>query len=229
VPNLLALWYGYHHNKTLIVDKLDASAQHSFQQLTLWFYVVAFSIGAAFTITLSERLKRSRTNALQLGHRIAMLCFMLWVVTGIVVPLTLQISGSHIPASTYVHFIATQLVCGAIALAYPYFLVNFYAVRCLYPIFLPHGRISDDDARQLRALDRRATLYLGLAASIPLIGVAGATFIPPTDIAKVIIPIRVLCVGSVVAFLGAYWLFRLLEKDISALERVVSGRRSPVA
>ncbi|MBJ8345980.1 serine/threonine-protein kinase [Antrihabitans sp. YC2-6] len=247
VPNALAILYSYHHNKTLIIDKLDASAQHSFELLTVITYAVAFPLGFAMTTYAvnylfwvsrglrhgksydATALARARRDSLLLGQRCATMCFGLWVVAGIGVPLTLQLSGSEISFGTYVHFIAAQLVCGAIALAYPFFLVNFFAVRCLYPIFLPHGEISRDDVVALARLDRRATLYLAGAAAVPLIGVAGATFISPADIADVIIPIRVLCVGSVFAFFGAYWLFRRLEEDVRALLRVAGYDLDAVA
>lgn len=144
-------------------------------------------------------------------------------MTGIIVPATLQISGSEVPWNTVVHFTAAQLVCGAIAVVYPFFFVNFYAVRCLYPVFLPHGEISAADARMLHRLGRRSMFFLAAAAAVPLLGVAGATFIPPEDLPHVVVALRVLCVGSVFAFVAAYWLFRLLTEDLHALSRVVSG------
>jgi hypothetical protein len=73
-------------------------------------------------------------------------------------------------------------VCGAIALAYPFFLVTFCIVRCIYPMFLRHGEISPDDAVWLRGLDRRCNGYPAVAASVPLLAVAGVTFLPPGDI-----------------------------------------------
>ncbi|MFQ6395360.1 hypothetical protein ACLMAJ_18075 [Nocardia sp. KC 131] len=100
--------------------------------------------------------------------------------------------------------------------------VTFFAVRGMYPMFLPHGGLGTEDARQLEQLERRSTYFLAIAAAVPLLGVAGATFIPPEDMPAVIIALRVLCVGSALAFIGVYWLFRMLEKDLAALQRIVS-------
>ena len=61
-----------------------------------------------------------------------------------------------------------------------------------------------------------------MAASVPLVGVAGVTFLSPDEITLVIIAVRVLCVGGIFAFIGVYWLFRQLEQDLRALERAVS-------
>ncbi|MFC9551666.1 serine/threonine-protein kinase [Rhodococcus sp. NPDC056960] len=241
VPNFLAILYSYQHNSTLIISKLPPAAQENFERITRIDYTVAFLIGAVGTVSMviyltvvagglrrgrvytGAQLARARRDTLLLGQRCALLCLGLWIVSGLVVPITLEVSGSRVPWNTIVHFTASQLVCGAIAVVYPFFFVNFYAVRCLYPVFLRHGEISASDARMLKRLGRRSTLFLAAAAAVPLLGVAGATFIPPEDLPRVIVALRVLCVGSVIAFVGAYWMFRMLSEDLQALERVVSG------
>ncbi|MEU8895570.1 serine/threonine-protein kinase [Nocardia sp. NPDC048505] len=239
IPNALAIWYSYHHNRTLIIGKFDAAAQHRFDQIALTTYGLCFLVGFIVTNLLLVRLwstarglargqsydaatlARVRADTLRLGTRNVLTCFALWALAGIVVPLSVRLTGNHIAGSDYLHFFITQIVCGAIAMAYPYFLVTFYAVRCLYPMFLPHGGIGDDDRRRLEQLDRRSTYFLAIAAAVPLLGVAGATFIPVADMGGVILAIRVLCVGSALAFLAVYWLFRMLEKDLNALQRIV--------
>ncbi|NKY57922.1 hypothetical protein [Nocardia flavorosea] len=127
------------------------------------------------------------------------------------------------------HFSGNRIVCGAMAMAYPYFPVGSYAVRSLYPAFLPLGGAFGSDVEQLRALDRRSTYFLLLAAAVPLLGAAGVTFLPAADITEVRPALRVLLLGSALAFAGAYLLFRTLERDIAALERVVAHGITPHA
>lgn len=243
VPNALAILYSYNHNRTLIIDKLDAQAQHRFDQIALATYAVCFLIGFVATNLLlaglwsiarglregrsydSATLARARADTLRLGRRNVLTCFALWAIAGVAVPVSVRVSGNQITAASYVHFFLTQIVCGAIAMAYPYFLVSFYAMRSLYPMFVPHGGLVAEDARRLRQLDADSTYFLALAAAVPLLGVVGATFIPPEDIPAVIVPLRVLCAGSAVAFVGVYWLFRTLEKDLAALGRLAAGHR----
>ncbi|MET8876687.1 serine/threonine-protein kinase [Nocardia sp. NPDC004604] len=242
VPNALAILYSYNHNRTLIIAKLDEQAQHRFDQIAVITYGICFLIGVIVTTVLvanlwsisrglrtgkcydAPTLTRARTDTLQLGRRTVLTCFALWVLAGVVVPVSVQVSGNHLTAGAYLHFFITQIVCGAIAMAYPYFLVNFYAVRSIYPMFLPHGGLGAADDAQLRQLDRRSNYFLAIAAAVPLLGVAGATFIPAMDIPAVIVAVRVLCVGSALAFIGIYWLFRMLEQDLAALERIVAER-----
>ena len=133
-----------------------------------------------------------------------------------------------IPARGYLYFFASVVVCAAVAVAYPFFLVTFYAIRCLYPTFLPHGEVTGADSEQMRRLHDRSVRYLAVAAAVPLIGVAGATFIPLDEIGSVIVAIRILCIGGVVAFMGAYWLFRKVESDLTTLEGVTSNRSQPI-
>jgi eukaryotic-like serine/threonine-protein kinase len=118
------------------------------------------------------------------------------VIAGITFPIALQWATGDVMLSTVGHFLASLVVCGAITLAYPFFLVTFYIVRCIYPMFLRHGEISPDDAVWLRGLDRRCNGYPAVAASVPLLAVAGVTFLPPGDIPSVIFAVCVLCAGG---------------------------------
>ncbi|MFI6043154.1 serine/threonine-protein kinase [Nocardia sp. NPDC051321] len=240
LPNALAAVYNIQHNQHLIIDRLNEDAQHTFVIVTSVVNAVFWPFGIAIMVYMSrylltvprglrkgrrydpETLRRARSDALLLGDRAVIVAFSLWVVAGITFPIAMQLATGDVPASAVVHFLASLVVCGAIAVAYPFFLVTFYMVRCIYPIFLRHGEISAEDAVKLRGLDRRCNGYLAVAASVPLLAVAGVTFLPPPDIPMVIFAVRVLCAGGIVAFVGSYLLFRALEADLRALERVVA-------
>ncbi|MFI5503107.1 protein kinase [Nocardia asteroides] len=240
IPNALASWYNIVHNQTLVVNRLSETAQQSFVVITAGVNLVFFPAGAAVLIYLARfilsvprgmrhgkrydpaTLRRTRHDALRIGDHAVIVAFSLWALSGVTFPIALQIAAGNVPMRAVIHFLASLLVCGAIAVAYPFFLVSFYMVRCIYPIFLRHGEISAEDSEWLRALSRRSTWYLAIAASVPLLAVAGVTFLPPTDIPQVIVAVRVLCVGGIIAFIGSYLLFRALEADLAALRRVVS-------
>ncbi|WP_431967336.1 serine/threonine-protein kinase [Nocardia sp. bgisy134] len=246
LPNMLASLYNIQHNQNLIVDRMPEDAQSTFLIITGVVNAVFFPIGF-FTIIYSSRyvlsvtkglrkgkrydpdtLRRARTDTLRLGETAVLIPFLLWLLAAFTFPIAMQLSTGGIPARAVVHFMASLLVCGAIAASYPFFLATFYLIRSIYPIFLRHGDISVEDADRLRGLDRRANGYLAIAASVPLLAVAGVTFLPPEDIPMVIFAVRVLCAGAIVAFVGSYLLFRALEADLRALERVVaSGETGP--
>ncbi|MEV6772659.1 serine/threonine-protein kinase [Nocardia sp. NPDC051030] len=243
VPNVLASVYNIAHNNTLIVSRLSAGAMHAFTLITAAVNGLFFPIGIALIFYLcrrvivvprglrkgrdfdAETLRRARADVLLAGERISMVVFSLWAISGITFPIALWLAAGDIPLRGMVHFVVSIVVCGAIAVAYPFFLVAFYLVRCIYPMFLRHGDISAEDAIWLHRLSRRCTTYLAVAASVPLLAVAGVTFLPPSDIPLVIVAVRVLSVGGILAFVAVYVMFRALEADLMALERVVSPGR----
>src|SRR5690606_1976171 len=107
-----------------------------------------------------------------------------------------------------------------------FFLVDFYIVRCVYPMLLGPDTADAEDVALLRGLRRRCVGYLLVAASIPLLAVAGVTLLPAADIEQIIVAVRVLCIGSIVMFVAVYLLVGALERDLAALERVVSPPRT---
>jgi serine/threonine protein kinase len=247
-PNALASLYNIQHNRALIVSRLSEPAQHAFVILTAAVNSVFFPVGVVLVLYLSRYLltvprglrrrrdydprvlARARSDTLLFGDRAVLVAFSLWGLAALAFPIILQLATGEVTTGMVVHFLASLLVCGAMAVAYPFFLVTFYMVRCIYPLFLRHGEINAGDAARLRRLNRRCVGYLAVAASVPLLAVAGVTFLPPEDIPTVIVAVRVLCVGAIVAFVVTYLLFRALEADLRALERVVdpaAGRRVP--
>ncbi|MTE12296.1 serine/threonine-protein kinase [Nocardia aurantiaca] len=243
IPNTLASLYNIAHNRAFIISHLSASAMHTFMLTTAMVNLVFFPLGAAVIVYLCryvivvprglhkgreyepETLRRARADVLLAGERISSVVFALWVTASVTFPLVLRITATDLPVRGVVHFLVSLVVCGAIAVAYPFFLVAFYLVRCIYPMFLRHGYISAEDAVWLHRLGRRCTTYLAVAASVPLLAVAGVTFLPPEDIPQVIVAVRVLSVGGIAAFVLVYAIFRALEADLAALERVVSPTR----
>ncbi|GAB4582673.1 serine/threonine-protein kinase [Nocardia sp. IFM 10818] len=244
VPNVIASIYNIMHNDTLIVSRLSEQAMRTFTLTTATVNGLFYPIGLAVIIYLcryvitvprglrkgrefdARTLARARRDVLLCGERISFVVISAWVLAGITFPLSLHLATGDIAPRGAVHFLVSLWVCGAIATAYPFFLVTFYLVRCVYPMFLRHGDISADDAAWLHRLGNRCTGYLAIAASVPLLAVAGVTFLPPDDIPLVIVAVRVLSVGGIVAFVAVYIMFRALEADLRALERVVAPGRS---
>ncbi|WP_442942993.1 serine/threonine-protein kinase [Nocardia sp. NBC_01503] len=243
IPNVLSSLYNIVHNNTLIISRMSEASMHSFTLTTAAVNVLFFPLGAVLIIYRCRRvivvprglrkgrtydadtLRHARADVLLAGERISVIVFTLWAISAVTFPVALRLATGEIPTRGMVHFVVSLVVCGAIAVAYPFFLVTFYLVRCIYPMFLRHGDISAEDAIWLHRLGHRCTAYLAVAASIPLLAVAGVTFLPPEDIPRVIVAVRVLSVGGIAAFVAVYIMFRALEADLAALERVVAPGR----
>ncbi|MCX5043222.1 serine/threonine protein kinase [Aldersonia sp. NBC_00410] len=243
VGNFGAVLYNNNHNGRLIDPALTAEQHHSLETIgnfVDWpFYPIVFGLllylgrhailvphGLRHGRRYDQRtLARTRANILTVGDRASLIGFAGWVVAGTVFVTGLLVVGD-LPPTMLLHLLVTLVVCGAISVSYPFFLVTFWCVRVEYPTLLRHGRghLTADDARRLHALGGRATVYLGIAAAVPMIAVlAGVSFLLPGQLPLIIGPMRWLCVCAVAAFVVVYWLFRTLEADLRALQRVVAA------
>ncbi|MFF4023410.1 serine/threonine-protein kinase [Nocardia elegans] len=241
VPNLAAAWYNYYYNKTLIVSKLTPEIQRSFHDVAQVLYPLAIVAATLLILYIARRLievsiglhngrdypeavlTSARIDALRLGNRVAAIAFVFWFAGGVIFPVMLNLVAGGVPRGTYTHFLLSLVVCGAVALTYPYFAITWYVVRFLYPLFLAHGRSAADDVEHLRRLARRTGIYLTAAAAVPLVGVTGITFLPAPDIESIIWAIRILCVGGIICFILAYVCYEVIGKDLRALERVAAA------
>ena len=242
IPNLLAAAYNIQHNRLLIVSHLSEQAQGRFMLVTTLVNLVFFPLGTAvlvywcrYVLLVPRRVRRgpapppetlagARHDCLVAGDRVVFVVFGLWLLAGLTFALTLQFAAGGIPGRSAIHFVGSLTMCGAIAIAYPFFLFTFYIVRSVYPELVAHGQTNPREAEQLRALSRRLSRYLAIAASVPLLGIVAVSFLTAPEIAEVIVPIRVLCIGGIAAFVLVYWLSRQTESDIQALERVIRNR-----
>ncbi|MEV6324387.1 protein kinase [Nocardia sp. NPDC051787] len=242
VPNVLASLYNIQLNQTLIIDRMSPTDQEKFAAVGLINNVIAFPVAALLLLFLARRplalayrlrrgheysartLAKARRDTLLMGDWAVWVPFGFWLVAGVLWPLGVAFSGVDLPPKTFLHFFAAQVVCAAIALAYPFFPIMVYSLRSVYPQLLVRGGIGPGDERQLRALAERGNFYLGVAASVPLLGVASATFVDAADLGLVIVPVRVLSVGGILAFVLTYRLFRLLESDLLAVARAIPQR-----
>jgi hypothetical protein len=242
IPNLLVGAYNIWHNHLLIVSRLSEQAQSRFMLVTTLVNLIFFPLGGAviaylcrYVIVVPRRLRRgpappaetvarARHDCLVAGDRVVFVVFGLWCLSGLTFPLTMQFAAGGIPGRSAIHFFGSLTISGAIAIAYPFFLFTFCIVRCVYPELVAHGQTNPREAEQLRALNRRLSRYLAVAASVPLLGIVAVSFLTAPEIAKVIVAIRVLCIGGIAGFVFAYWLSRQIESDIQALERVIRHR-----
>ena len=123
-------------------------------------------------------LARLRQRALRLGEITAGVCVACWVAAGVVWPTVLRLAAGPPPAGAgvYAHFLVSLAVCGLVAAVYPYFLVNFLAVRVFYPALLGPAGLAPADGPALRRVERDLGRYRAAAAGVPLLAVALLAF-----------------------------------------------------
>ena len=242
IPNALASLYNIYYNEMQVINLLPDSPRNQFAVISTVVNGTLFPLGTVIFVYLcrhvitvlrgleagraydAQTLRRARRDLLRVGERAVFVAFSLWVLSGTVFVVGLWLTAGGIPAWSAAHLIASHVLCGAIATAYPYFLITFYAVRCIYPMFLHRGHVSEDDVVWLRRLNMHCSLSVAIAAAVPLLTIATITFIPLSEIASVIVPVRLLSLGCIIAFAGVYAMFRSLEDDLKALVRVTDPR-----
>ncbi|WP_342217064.1 serine/threonine-protein kinase [Nocardia neocaledoniensis] len=241
VPNVLAAYYQRELNTALIHSRLDPATRAAQRDVSDLTNLIFFSAGGATLIYLGRRLltiprrlraggacapaalERTRRDCLRFGHLAVAVVSALWVAAAVIYAVTIGVADGALPVRTAVHLLLVAAICAAVAMTYPLFLITLYLVRCVYPLFLHHGTDFRDDGRSLIALTARCRRYLVVAASIPLLVVASATFLPVPDLLTTLTPLRTICVGGVIGFVFSYIAFRLIEADIRALLRVVGS------
>ncbi|MFJ9366222.1 protein kinase [Nocardia sp. NPDC101769] len=194
-----------------------------------WVYLCRHLIAVPRGLRAGRRydeamLARIRSRTLFWPDFNVMFTLLFWMIgAGVWVALLGAIAAR--PPRLLAHAAMLVLVCGAIAVSYMFFLQTFYIVRCVYPIYLRYGHTTVRDAARLRALHRRSTVYLGIAASVPLVAVlTGFLYLEPDERVRITNSVLWLCGITALAFVATYWLFRKLDADLRALEWVVEKR-----
>ncbi|MQY27919.1 serine/threonine-protein kinase [Nocardia aurantia] len=242
---LLAGLYLGAHNTRLIGLQLGAPAAADITRLGLLIAAVTVLIAVAgllywcrhvFLVPDGLRrgrvfdaatLARARRDTLACGDRVAAVAFTAWIA---VLPILLArlLTLGPIPPGLLTDLVASNLVAAAVAVAYTYFPVTFFVLRWYYPQLVAAGHTTAADRAGLRRLVRRSRRYLGVAASVPLIGVpAGLIFLTDEQQQAVIGAIIALCVGGLFGFAIALRAFYSLESDLRALERIMNPHPQP--
>ncbi|SNY74324.1 Serine/threonine protein kinase [Nocardia amikacinitolerans] len=243
----LAAVYLYGHNLQFGSEGVSEATRAQLILLMNVFYLIAWPMSVVTWSYLSRHLiavprglrkgrrydeamlARVRSRTLRWGDLDSMHTLVYCTIgAGVWVAMLATIASA--PTRLLVHSAALVLVCGAISVAYSFFLQTFYTVRCVYPTYLRYGHTAARDAAHLRALRRRSTVYLGIAASVPLVGVlTGFSGLEPDEVVRILDSVLWLCAITGLAFVAAYWLFRKLEADLRALEQVVEKRSSSMS
>ena len=147
---------------------------------------------------------------------------------GLRYPISLRLIHADMPAAAMLRFFFSLLLCGLVAAAYPFFVVTFFSLRSLYPVFVVsdyEGASSDADL--LRKVGRWNAVYLVVAASAPFLAITA--LIADSWINDNVLPDgaeRSMAVFSAIGVLGLPWLFWLshaIRTDLATLSGVLAS------
>jgi hypothetical protein len=180
----------------------------------LFIWPVAMGLRRARKGPLTDgELARLRRHTLRLGAAAVAVCLSAWVVSGIVFPLALHLMVQELPGAFHLHFLVSQTLCGLIAVTYPLFAVTFVAVRAIYPVFCPSGKLPAADGHHLKMIEKAMGWCLVIAASVPMLAVGLLAGIRSANYTA----LGVLSLIGVVGLAVAYVLTAEVRADVAAL------------
>lgn len=232
--NMLASWFSIEYNKAAIVDTAPAT-RDMFKLLQFiingTFFPLCMALFWVVIRPVVQGLARQRAGplapedaaairhrSLRLGPLSVQVCLWAWVAAGAIFPAAMHFAVHELPLSFHAHFLASQTLCGMVAVSYPQFLITFLALRVYYPRFVENASLSADDLDQLRRLDRNQNFFLLLAALIPMLAVGLLAGIG----AERIVVLGVLFVAGGLGFGLAYVLTNAIREDRAALEALAA-------
>jgi len=233
-PNALAGFFNLTYNRTRIVqgvaDQVFSEAVlQRFDTVQLWINGIAFPLGVlgglwfvmrARQLMRRENLDEAKQGAdqiLYLGLVISLLTLVLWTVSGIIFPIAINL-GLELDGAVafYSHFVLSLVLCGIVAMAYPYFLLTTLAVRSFFPALVRQGIVAGPHWQPLQRLRKLNKVFLALTALVPMVGVMLAVAVESNQKGAMMI----FCGVGIVGFIAMFALERFIDRNIDAMERI---------
>jgi serine/threonine protein kinase len=232
IPNLLASWFSIVYNDAEIISQFPAAGT-MFRRLQLITNATFFPLGIILFALLAwpvarglrrlqagplppDQLAKLRWQTLRLGPGSVAVCLWAWIAAGIIFPVTLHLTVQELPLRLHFHFLASQTLCGLIAVSYPFFGVTFLSIRALFPAFISGAALSSEEAGRLRRLDRALNFCLVIAASVPMLAVGLLAVIQSGSY----LALGVLSTVGLIGFGLAYALTTAIRADLNALREL---------
>ncbi|HMC11790.1 MAG TPA: serine/threonine-protein kinase, partial [Pirellulaceae bacterium] len=191
------------------------------------FLVLTWAAPVALTLGRLNRgqpveqdvLLRARRRAIVLGHGIAAVGMMLWLVAGVAFPIFIQVAAwTTLPLSSYMHFFMSMVACGIISCCLPFLATTWLSVRAYFPALLASSSPDATEQRRLVELGRQSGYYLFTSPVAPLMAMLLVMISAPPVEAR--IPMIVLVVVAIGGFFAAYVTWQRIRADLDALSVV---------
>lgn len=172
--------YQYNMNEVMQTDQLKSALQSVSWIVNLTYFPLATVFAVLHTRSMVRAVENARQsqrvdsrdlgNMLELGQRAALIGGSMWVSSGILFPLIFHYLSPDFHWMASVQLFLSSLICGGIAMAYPYFGMAWLATFVFYPLCLRNTmQDANFDARAAR-MTTRGEVYTLIAAILPLVG-----------------------------------------------------------
>jgi hypothetical protein len=184
LPNIAAGFFNYEYNEHEV--NLSEPMKESLKKVATCVNSIAYPLAVATMIWFTRGLVRAMRAARQdqpvspaelhetidLGHRAAIIGGTFWMIAGLIYPIVLRWMHPEFTSTQMAHFFVSLLICGGVAMIYPFFGMALVSTLAYYPRLL--NVTMQDSGFDFRAkrIIRQSELYLLGAAIIPLLGAA---------------------------------------------------------
>ncbi len=233
VPNILAGIFNYHYNEAWLVQQVP-ELHTRFEKVQLVINALVFPVSMFIGVGRARKVAKmlwsddprkvgeGAHHALHFGRFVALLSMVMWTGAGLAFPIAIN-WGVPIESQFgfYTHFVLSLVLCGCIGAAYPYFLVTTLAVHSFIPALMRNNATTCPQPSDVRSVRFWNRFFLALATLVPMLGVWLVVAYGDTQKVYLMIASGVGMLG----FLGMYALDRLIEDDLTSLQRLSSESR----
>lgn len=182
-PNIIGGFLNYQYNYHQVMTE---SMRQGLERLSWFINLFFFPLGAAiivyYALTLIRAVRAAKLgqvvtskdirDTLRLGHRAAVIGGSLWLIGGVAIPCALSLMVPDFTFSQAVHLLISSLICGGVAMIYPFFGMIAVSTWVYYPLYINATMQDRGFAEHRRWIIRHSEAYLLVAALIPLFGAA---------------------------------------------------------
>jgi hypothetical protein len=235
LPNIAAGVFNYLYNhQEILDDRMLAGLDKIAFCVNMVAYPLAipvmvwFAWGLARGVRSANRHVRVLTedvdDTVNLGHRAALIGGTFWMIAGLIYPIALWSMYPEFTPTQATHFFVSLLICGGVAMIYPFFGLAVIVTLVYYPHLLRGSMQDNDFDLRARQMVRRSEAYLLIAAIIPLLGAALLISSESQSRGFMLTAIA----AGVVGLLAAFFAFRLVSARWARMGEVLSSRSSVV-
>lgn len=233
LPNIAAGVFNYLYNHQEI---LDPKMLEGLNQIALCVNSVAYPLavpvmiwyswGMVRGIKMANRgqrvLSKDIDEAVDLGHHAAVIGGTFWLAAGMIYPLALWSMYSEFTTTQATHFFVSLLICGGVAMIYPFFGLSVLATLVYYPHLVRESMQDESFDERRRQIVKRSEVYLLFAAIVPLLGAALLISSDSQSRGFMLTAIGAGVMGLIASFLA----FRLIADRWDRMAEVLSTRNA---
>ncbi len=235
IPNIAAGVFNYMYNhQEILDDKMLEGLDKIATCVNLIAYPLAVPIMVWFAWGLARGVKMANEgervlpedvrDTVNLGHHAAVIGGTFWLIAGLIYPLALWSMYPEFTATQAVHFFVSLLICGGVAMIYPFFGLAVISTLVYYPHLLRGSMQDNDFDTRARQMIRRSEVYLLMAAIIPLLG---AVLLISSQSQSRGFMLTAIAAGMI-GLLASFFAFRIVSDRWNRMGEVLSSRSSVV-